>query len=47
VLRQLPLSLPDPQRPIGVMWSRHKPASTSVQALRECLRRAAQVPAPH
>lgn len=40
VLRQLPLALPDPQRPIGVMWSRHKPASPSVLALRECLRRA-------
>lgn len=42
VLRQLPLALPDPQRPIGMMWSRHKPAAPSVLALRDCLRRAAQ-----
>lgn len=41
VLSQLPLALPDPQRPIGMMWSRHKPASPAVQAFRECLRRAA------
>lgn len=46
VLRQLPLVLPHPQRPIGVMWSRHKPVSPSAQALRECLRRAAQALAP-
>ena len=42
VLVQLPLALPDPQRPIGVMWSRHKPASPSAQALRDCLRKAAR-----
>ena len=39
-LRQLPLALPDPQRPIGVMWSRHRPVSPSILAFRECLRRA-------
>lgn len=42
VLARLPLALPDPQRPIGVMWSRHQPASPAVLAFRECLRRAAQ-----
>ncbi|MGH8760224.1 MAG: LysR substrate-binding domain-containing protein [Burkholderiales bacterium] len=42
VLAQLPLVLPDPQRPIGMMWSRHKPASPAAQAFKECLRRAAQ-----
>lgn len=41
VLTQLPLVLPDPQRPIGMMWSRHKPISPAAQALKECLRRAA------
>lgn len=41
VLRQLPIALPDPQRPIGVMWTRHKPVSPSILAFRECLRRAA------
>lgn len=44
VLWQLPLVLPDPQRPIGVMWTRHKPMSPSTLAFRECLRWAAQVP---
>ena len=41
-LVQLPLVLPDPQRPIGMMWSRHKPVSPALQAFTECLRRAAQ-----
>jgi DNA-binding transcriptional LysR family regulator len=42
VLTQLPLPLPDPQRPIGAMWSRHKPVSPAVQAFTECLRQAAK-----
>lgn len=42
VLKALPLVLPDPQRPIGVMWSRHKPASAAVLAVRECLRKAVE-----
>lgn len=41
-LVQLPLVLPDPQRPIGMMWSRHKPVSPALQAFTDCLRRAAQ-----
>jgi DNA-binding transcriptional LysR family regulator len=41
VLAQLPLTLPDPQRPIGMMWNRHKPASPAVLALRAALRKAA------
>jgi DNA-binding transcriptional LysR family regulator len=42
VLAQLPLALPDPQRPIGMMWSRHRPVSPAVLALKDCLRRAVQ-----
>lgn len=41
VLAALPLALPDPQRPIGVMWSRHKPKSPAAVAFIDCLRRAA------
>ena len=40
VLKQLPLVLPDPQRPIGMMWSRHKLVSPSVAAFKDCLRQA-------
>ncbi|XAH24206.1 LysR substrate-binding domain-containing protein [Xylophilus sp. GW821-FHT01B05] len=46
MLAQLPLTLPDPQRPIGMMWSRHKPASPALQAFQECLRQAARAAAP-
>ena len=42
VLARLPLVLPDPQRPIGMMWNRHRPASPAVLAMRDCLRRAAR-----
>lgn len=42
LLAQLPLALPDPLRPIGMMWSRHRPVSPAVQAFKECLRTAAQ-----
>lgn len=45
VLAQLPLVLPDPQRPIGMMWNRHKPASPALQSFQECLRLAAQAAA--
>lgn len=41
VLAPLPLVLPDPMRPIGMMWNRHKPASPAAQTFKECLRRAA------
>jgi DNA-binding transcriptional LysR family regulator len=37
-LAQLPLALPDPQRPIGVTWSRHSPLSGAAQSLIQCLR---------
>jgi DNA-binding transcriptional LysR family regulator len=40
-LAQLPVALPDPQRPIGVTWSRHKPLSTTAQTLVQCLRQSA------
>jgi DNA-binding transcriptional LysR family regulator len=43
VLAALPLALPDPQRPIGVMWSRHKPQSPAALAFMQCLRSAAGV----
>jgi DNA-binding transcriptional LysR family regulator len=42
LLAQLPLSLPDPQRPIGVTWNRHKPLSAAVQSFMHCLRVSAQ-----
>jgi DNA-binding transcriptional LysR family regulator len=42
LLAQLPLSLPDPQRPIGVTWNRHKPLSAAVQSFMRCLRVSAQ-----
>lgn len=41
LLARLPLSLPDPQRPIGVTWSRHKPPSAAVRSFMQCLRAAA------
>jgi DNA-binding transcriptional LysR family regulator len=41
-LKQLPLTLPDPQRPIGMMWNRHKPVSPAVQSFKACLRRAVE-----
>ena len=37
-LAQLPVVLPDPQRPIGVTWSRHKPLSSTAQTFMQCLR---------
>lgn len=37
VLAALQLALPAPVRPIGVMWSRHRPASPAVNAFKECL----------
>ena len=42
MLARLPLTLPEPQRPIGMMWSRHKPLSPAVEAFMDCLRRATQ-----
>lgn len=41
LLAQLPLSLPDPQRPIGMTWNRHKPLSAAVQSFMHCLRESA------
>lgn len=41
LLAQLPLGLPDPQRPIGVTWSRHKPPSAAVRSFMQCLRASA------
>lgn len=40
-LALLPLGLPDPQRPIGVTWSRHRPLSAAVRSFMDCLREAA------
>ncbi len=37
VLAPLPLALPDPQRPIGMMWNRHKPASLRGDAVARVL----------
>ena len=42
LLAQLPLVLPNPQRPIGMMWSRHRPASPAMEAFKDCLRRVMQ-----
>ena len=42
VLAPLPLPLPDPQRPIGMMWNRHKPESPAVETFKECLRQVTQ-----
>jgi DNA-binding transcriptional LysR family regulator len=39
LLAQLPLALPNPQRPIGMMWSRHRPASPAIETFKECLRK--------
>jgi DNA-binding transcriptional LysR family regulator len=39
-LAQLPLTLPDPQRPIGISWSRQYPLSTAAQSFTQCLRDA-------
>lgn len=41
LLAQLPLGLPDPQRPIGVTWNRHKPLSAAAQSFMHCLRESA------
>ncbi|HEY4371226.1 MAG TPA: LysR substrate-binding domain-containing protein [Burkholderiales bacterium] len=38
MLAQLPLALPDPQRPIGMTWNRHHPLSAAAQGLMRCLR---------
>jgi DNA-binding transcriptional LysR family regulator len=40
-LAQLAVTLSDPQRPIGVTWSRHKPLSSAAQAFVQSLREAA------
>lgn len=40
-LARLPLTLPDPQRPIGMTWNRHKPLSAAVRSLMDELRKAA------
>ena len=40
-LAQLPVTLPDPQRPIGVTWSRHKPLSSAAHTFMQCLRESA------
>ncbi len=42
VLAQLPLALPDPRRPIGIMWSRHKPVSPAADTFKACLREVAK-----
>lgn len=42
LLAQLPLTLPDPLRSIGMTWSRHKPQSPAVKAFMECLRHTAE-----
>ena len=42
LLARLPLALPDPQRPIGMMWMRHKPAAPATLTFQDCLRQAAQ-----
>lgn len=41
LLAQLPLGLPDPLRPIGVTWSRHRPQSPAVRSFMHCLRQSA------
>ena len=40
-LAQLPLTLPDPLRPIGMSWARHKARSPTLQTFMGCLRQAA------
>jgi DNA-binding transcriptional LysR family regulator len=40
-LARLPLTLPDPQRPIGITWSSHRPLSSAAEFLRQKLREAA------
>jgi DNA-binding transcriptional LysR family regulator len=40
-LAQLPVALPDPQRPIGVSWSRYKPLSSAAQTFMRCIRLSA------
>jgi DNA-binding transcriptional LysR family regulator len=39
VLAQLPLSLPDPQRPIGMTWNRHNPLTPALKSFMGCLRK--------
>lgn len=41
-LATLPLTLPDPRQAIGMMWSRHKPASPAMLAFQACLRQSVQ-----
>ncbi len=40
-LAQLPLTLPDPLRPIGMSWNRHQARAPALQTLMDCLRQAA------
>lgn len=40
VLALLPLSLPDPQRPIGMTWSRHKPLTPALKTFMQCVRQS-------
>ena len=46
LLAQLPLVLPNPERPIGVTWSRLKPISPAMETFMQCLRESAQATAP-
>jgi DNA-binding transcriptional LysR family regulator len=39
VLAQLPLSLPDPQRPIGMTWNRHNPLTPALKSFMDCVRK--------
>jgi DNA-binding transcriptional LysR family regulator len=43
VLAQLPLSLPDPQRPIGMTWNRHKPLTPALKSFMDCVRKTVQL----
>lgn len=44
MLHQLPLKLPDPKRPIGITWNRHRPMSPAAQDLVRALRQIAKTP---
>jgi len=46
LLAQLPLALPDPERPIGITWSRLKPISPAMETFIQCLRESVQTHAP-
>jgi DNA-binding transcriptional LysR family regulator len=39
ILAQLPLSLPDPQRPIGMTWNRHNPLTPALKSFMDCVRK--------